>query len=326
MTNKVLKEFHSKCPEYQVIFLHISGSRLYGTELPTSDTDYRGIFVPPLEALITKTDIDQWTSSTGNKQSKNSAEDIDLTLWSIHKFLKLLQVGDTNAFDTLFAYKTHAELLRYPLMDKLYEQRELYYPESLRSFFGYALGQVKKYSVKGDKLKDVQALISEVHYLLQPPETVKTIGDLQGYLIETENIKWVTDDTNMYIKILDKRFIQTVRLSEFLEKLQEIESKYGERAKAARDNQSVDWKALYHAFRVLQECEELMTYGTISFPLREAEYLLKVRNQEYTPQECFEMLENMYDSVSLHEKSEANYLKGVTRGSADSLLLDFYLN
>lgn len=322
---KVLKEFQESHPNYKVIFLHISGSRLYGTELPTSDTDYRGIFVPPLEDLILMKDIDQWTSSTGNTQSKNSAGDVDISLWSIHKFIKLLQVGDTNAMDTLFAYGTHAELLREPLMDKLYESRELFFPESLRSFFGYALGQVKKYSVKGDKLRGVQALITEIQYLLEPPEAFKTIGDLKGYLIETENVQWVTDETNTYIKVLDKRFIQTVRLSEFLEKLKEIESKYGHRAKQAMDNQSVDWKAWYHAFRVLQECKELMTYGRINFPLRDAKYLLKVRNQAYSPQECFEMLEDLYDSVSLHEKSEANYLKGVIRGDADSLFLGYYM-
>lgn len=326
----MLKEFQESHPNYKVIFLHISGSRLYGTDLPTSDTDYRGIFVPPLEDLILKKDIEQWTSSTGDKQSKNSAGDVDISFWSIHKFIKLLQVGDTNAFDTLFAFGTHAELLREPLMDKLYESRELFFPESLRSFFGYALGQVKKYSVKGDKLRDVQALksyLEDIQRTLPDVFVHGTIGELQGNqkVCIGENIQWVTDETNTYIKVLDKRFIQTVRLSEFLEKLKEIESKYGHRAKQAMDNQSIDWKALYHAFRVLQECKELMTYGRINFPLRDAKYLKAVRNQAYSPQECFEMLENLYDAVSLHEKSEANYLKGVTRGTADSLLLDYYL-
>lgn len=322
---EILKEFHSKYPKYQVVFLHISGSKLYGTDLPSSDTDYRGIFVPPLEALITKTDIEQWTSSTGNKSSKNSENDVDISLWSIHKFIKLLQVGDTNAFDTLFAYKTHAELLREPLMDKLYDQRELYYPESLRSFFGYALGQVKKYSVKGDKLRDVQVIKKQVELLLEVlPE--ETIGYLKDYVAVNENVQWVTDDTNSYIKILDKRFIQTVRLSEFLEKLQEIESKYGERAKAAKDNQSVDWKALYHSFRVLDECHELMNTGRIKFPLESSYFLKRVRNQTYTPNDCFEKLEYTYNIVSEFEKSDKNYLKRVTRGSADSLLLEYYGN
>lgn len=315
--------FYKKYPKYKVIFLHVSGSRLYGTELPTSDTDYRGIFVPSLEDLVLKKDIDSWSFSTGNTQSKNSSSDVDVSLWSIHKFIKLLQVGDTNSFDSLFAYKTHAELLREPLMDKLYEQRELYYPESLRSFFGYALGQVKKYSVKGDKLRDAQILKKQVELLAEVAPN-ETISYLKDYVAVNENVQWVTDETNTYIKVLDKRFIQTVRLSEFLEKLQEIESKYGERAKAAKDNQSVDWKALYHSFRVLGECRELMATGRIEFPLESSEFLKRVRTQTYSPEECFLKLEDTYNIVSEFEKSDKNYLKKVTRGSADGLLLDYY--
>jgi len=326
---KQLKQFQALYPGYEIIFLHISGSRLYGIALPDSDTDYRGIFAPSLEDLILKRDLEHWTSSTGGKNAKNSKDDIDVSLWSVHKFLKLIQVGDTNAMDTLFAYGSHAEILRTSLMDKIHKQRETFFPENLRSFFGYALSQVKTYSIKGDKLKTVQELREAVTRMLRfdgGQTKISTIRDLQGYIETSDNVQWVTDDNNTYIKVIGKRFIQTVHLSEFLDKLTKIEGTYGARAKATKDNQSVDWKALYHAFRVILESKELMTSGHIVFPLKHSKFLLKIRNQEYSPQECFEMLELLYNETASIEKTNGNYLKSITRGDADSLLLEYYAN
>jgi len=309
---KQLEKFKELYPEYTVIFLHISGSTLYGTQLPTSDKDYRGIFLPSLKDLVLKKDIDQWTSNSNGKDSKNSSDDEDFTLWSVHKFIKLLQVGDTNAFDTLFAYGSHCQIGCHELFKEIYNNRECFYPESLRSFFGYALGQVKMYSVKGDKLHDILSVKSLVQGLMITNDKLK---DVITQLPVSQNLKVVSDDTTDYYQVLDKRFITNIRLSEFMEKLIEMESKYGTRAKASMENNLVDWKSMYHAFRVLDECQELMTHGTISFPLETSERLLSIRLQHWKPEFAFKQLEELYDSVSALEKTDGNYLKKVKRNS-----------
>ena len=316
----MLEAFINKHPKYKVIFFHVSGSTLYGTNLPTSDIDYRGIFLPPLEDLISKTDIGEWSSSTGDKSSKNSEDDIDITMWSVHKFIKLLEVGDTNAFDTLFAFNTFAEISSTEEMKVIYDNREDMYPDSLRSFFGYALGQVKKYSVKGDKLQDV-IKVRDIVFKYDPESKIK---DIKEYLILTNNLSLVTDDTAEYYKVLDKRFITNIRLSEFIEKLDGIISAYGTRAKASMDNNLVDWKSMYHAFRVLLECRELMTKGTITFPLAQKDFLLSLRNQEVLPEDAFKMLEELYDEVSNFEKTDDNYLKSVKRKDSKGMICKFY--
>jgi predicted nucleotidyltransferase len=306
---KQLEKFKELYPEYAVVFFHISGSRLYGTELPNSDTDYRGVFIPPLKDLVMKTDIEQWTSSTGNK-TKNGTDDIDITLWSIHKFIKLLGVGDTNAFDTLFAYQTPSELLCTQVFVDLFDEREVFYPKSLRSFFGYALGQVKMYSVKGDKLQDILLVKSQVQALLDGTSYEK-LKDIKEHLPISNNLKFIEDDTTEYYQVLDKKFITNIRLSEFMEKILEMESKYGSRAKASMENKLVDWKAMYHAFRVLLECSELMRTGNIQFPLAYADFLLLLRKQEIGAERAFSMLEDLYNEVSDFEKTDGNFLNHI---------------
>ena len=48
-TNQVVEKLPAG---YRLIYLSLYGSNLYGTALPTSDTDYRGIFIPSMEDLL----------------------------------------------------------------------------------------------------------------------------------------------------------------------------------------------------------------------------------------------------------------------------------
>ena len=38
--------------KYELILLHLAGSRLYGNSTPTSDIDLRGIFIAPPETKL----------------------------------------------------------------------------------------------------------------------------------------------------------------------------------------------------------------------------------------------------------------------------------
>jgi hypothetical protein len=73
-----------------------------------------------------------------------------------------------------------------------------------------------------------------------------------------------------------------------------MEDQFGDRARKASDN--VDWKALSHALRVVLEVKELLTDSFITFPLKDAQYLLEVKQGDWE-----------IDSVIYHlEKEIAN--------------------
>ena len=67
------------------------GSKLYGTDNPNSDTDYKGIFVPNEKDILLKRDIEHYNFNSNDEKTRNSKNDIDLQLFSIYKFFSLLQ-------------------------------------------------------------------------------------------------------------------------------------------------------------------------------------------------------------------------------------------
>ncbi len=76
------------------------GSHVYGTNLPTSDTDFKGIYIPTKRDLYLSRA--QKTINTGtkeNKSARNESTDIDEEIFSLQQYLKLLSEGQTVALD-----------------------------------------------------------------------------------------------------------------------------------------------------------------------------------------------------------------------------------
>jgi predicted nucleotidyltransferase len=64
------------------------GSHLYGLNTPTSDEDFKGIYIPTLKELLLHSYPDTVDYSTGPKDAKNSAGDTDITVHSLSKFVR----------------------------------------------------------------------------------------------------------------------------------------------------------------------------------------------------------------------------------------------
>ena len=72
---------------------------------------------------------------------------------------------------------------------------------------------------------------------------------------------------------------------------------YGARAKQASQNKGVDWKAISHALRAGYQVEQLMNEGTITFPLKQAEFLRAVKLGEFEFKNIITILEDLIDDV-----------------------------
>jgi len=81
------------------------GSKVYGTSVPESDTDFKGIFIPDAKSLILQKAKRNINQSTGNDKSKNTKDDVDIELFSFAEYIKLLLQGQTGALDMLFTPK-----------------------------------------------------------------------------------------------------------------------------------------------------------------------------------------------------------------------------
>ena len=66
----------------QLVFATLYGSKLYGTDSPTSDTDIRGVFIPNKRDLLLGT----WPQHYVFKPEKDTDEQVDEQYLSLHYF------------------------------------------------------------------------------------------------------------------------------------------------------------------------------------------------------------------------------------------------
>lgn len=290
----VVKSFEST-QDVEVVYLIQSGSKLYGTDNQNSDTDYIGIFIPSRRSVLMKQDPEHLVLSTGKANSKNTAEDTDIQLWSIYKFLNLVKKGETGALDLLFSLKAQHKS-EITIIDKksftsiLLQDFNKFLSRDLRAFVGYCLGQAKKYNIKGARYSELETFYREfkrLHYFTD--QTLEDIEDSIRKLIDTykfDYIKMVYAEgprrhgiSNIwYIEILGRKHALNISIGEFMTRIDRLFNSFGARTLAAANG--VDNKALSHATRVILECEELLETGHITFPLKDREFIKAIKYHE----------------------------------------------
>ena len=107
-----------------------------------------------------------------------------------------------------------------------------------------------------------------------------------------------------YIEVLGKRFLGTVTIAYFSEKITDMEEQFGNRARASA--KGVDFKALSHAVRVISEVEELIDTGFISFPLKNRVYVTAVKEGKEALEDVMNYLDSQLSIVQ--EKLEQSSL------------------
>lgn len=325
----------------KVLYLAKSGSHLYGTADGNSDLDYKGIFLPSKESLLLKQDIQHIKLDTNNSNTANSKDDIDCHLDSFHKWLSLLAKGETNAIDTLFSMWTDSHVYKCPVFVATIKHHYLQLiTRNPHSFVGYTISQTKKYNIKGKRYNELCKFINQLRSYMSNFEqhlqyTVLTsrigaIGfiSLMSELLPTyDYIRYVeapaprgTEGNWTYLEVLGKKFAPTVALNFLIDKLEQMKNSYGSRVK---DGAQIDFKALSHAVRVMLEVEELLTTNRIQFPLKDADYIYKVKKGQIPIEEVQQLLSTKIDEVDyllehtdLPEKQDSEFV--------NELILDIY--
>lgn len=123
----------------RIIMLTIAGSRLYGTDVPSSDWDMRGVCVPPRECIYGIHDFEQYHVDVSSE-----SDDVDLCVYSLRKFVSLAAQCNPNVVEILWS-PPEKHVLRHPLWDGLYAIRDVFLSKiAFKSFSGYAMSQLRK--------------------------------------------------------------------------------------------------------------------------------------------------------------------------------------
>lgn len=295
----LLRQADALCRERgaSLLFLTLFGSTLYGSALPgKSDLDVRGVFLPSQDSLLLAEAPHSLYSSTGKNNRKNTAHDVDIALYSMQRWLlQDLPGGDIGALDLLFA-PTHAActLYRHPVLDPVFaEPLRLFDTRHSRAYAAYCMKQAKKYGIWGSRagaLKRVSAWLRERSPDPEPHARLKDVLDalrasLPSLCPEGRFCSVETIDGERALRLCGKLHMESTRLQELMRRLEEDMRRYAAKALAAEKNQGVDFKALSHAVRALQQMEELLQTGGVIFPLRGRAELLAIKQGAFSWQE-----------------------------------------
>lgn len=318
-----LEKAKELCNENNCTLLYLTeyGSTLYGTDSENSDMDFKGVFISSFEDIITKKDKDNITFTTGDDESKNSKEDVDLQLYSIHMFFRLIEKGEGSAIEMLYAMQREETTVyfdnyfRFRILSLL--EQNILVSKKLNTFTGYCLGQTKKYSIKGERLKELNYMIDLLSKYCTNFGT-KRLEEFFGMIEENIHedklvfVKFIKEldgskeTEQIYLEVLGRKFLGRVTLQYFVNELIRIQKDYGERAKKAE--QGIDKKALSHAYRIVCQLEELVSKGKITYPLQFAESIKKIKYEDMSKDEYQELLEcigNKIDELNFSiEQSE----------------------
>lgn len=260
------------------------GSHLYGTATETSDTDYKGVFLPTREQVllqrVPKTAAKKPKKAEGEK---NTPADIDEEMFSLYYFLHLACEGETVALDMLHAPASASIMLvTHPVWAQLVRQRERFYTKNLKSFVGYARRQAAKYGVKGSRLAEAKLVLEALETFVRMYRTsdgqTPRLGEFFDKLPTGEHISIVDTPNDKLYMVCGKGLSAKAHLDHYVPMLRTFVDTYGDRAKQAAENKGIDWKAVSHAFRAAYQVRHILKDGGYTYPLPETDMIRAVKS------------------------------------------------
>jgi len=305
-----------------ILFECISGSRSYGTDLPTSDTDIKGVFVLP-EADFYGLNYVEQVSNPSN----------DVVYYELKRFVELLLRNNPNLLEMLNV-PPDCVLVRHPVIDLI--RSETFLSKLCQATFaGYAMAQIKKARGLNKKIlnpvelqrKDVLDFCYVTH--AQGSIPVKDWLSGRGWQQEHCGLVNVPHIKNLYALfyddskgelalkgILRKENSEDVALSsvpegmepvaylsfnkdgyssycrDYREYWEWVEKRNEERYEnTLQHGKNYDAKNMMHTIRLLDMAEEIATQKRVIVHRPNREFLLQIRRGDFTYEELLAMAE-----------------------------------
>lgn len=299
----------------------IFGFKLYGTFVPESDTDYRGIYLPSKENCFLNR----------AKETITDEKEEDTQYFSLQYFLQLATQGQSIAIEMLAAPNislTESSLL----WKKLRENRKIFYTKNMHSFLGFAKSMAAKYSARVDRMIETENILTCIENHCKGSECEiysERISNIWDILPESINaIKGInsrnTNLDNRAYHVCGRELQATARLDYAYQTIWNIKEAYGERVRNAKGGK-VDWKSIAHAFRVALQAKEIVETGDLFYPLKDANYLRDMRlgKINFLDNELDKKLDDLIAEVQI-KMDASNLPDKVDQKWCDEFILEAY--
>ena len=292
----------------------VTGSRLYGTYGPHSDYDYKAIVLPSIDSLLlNKKLVNRKEKPVGvGPQDKMLAGETETEYLPLQIFFDDFFNGQTYALEIAFAVKqglhesfdwsrstgtVPSKNLHQYDQQMMSELIDKFLTRNVKKMMGYAISQARLYGVKTERYSAVKAVVDVLNFneaidaaYYNPAEkaslTLSGRPDIVDRLLKIPHVKLIElltgdgGDTKVPgIDITGKQYPLTNKIVTVKKSIENVLSQYGERVKEF-DGEGVDWKALSHAIRIVEQVLELSTTGVLTFPRPNADYLRRVKAGE----------------------------------------------
>jgi len=257
-------------------FLVLSGSRLYGTQRNQSDWDYRGFVIPPFPYLI------------GLAPFNDADLEGDHKVYSLRRYLELVLKGAPHETELLFAPKNNIKNMGevgeaiISLRDKMVSQA-IYHRLTGFAYSEWRKAMAQKLVIEG-RTPNEDEVIDHIRNIFRPEK----------------------DDMDTILDILMK---QKPR------KLVDSTRKLGEKRKKEVEQYGYGVSSAAHAIRLVQQLEELLMTGLITFPRPNADWLRSIRqgnvSKDDVEQVYFESLDRAkeaFATTKLPKKPQRNFV------------------
>ncbi|CAN5195005.1 hypothetical protein BH11BAC5_BH11BAC5_05390 [soil metagenome] len=310
-----------------LIFEAVAGSRAYGLDTATSDTDIRGVFVLPKDIFYSL----EYTAQVNNETN-------DIVYYELKKFMELLLKNNPNIIELLNVPEA-AVLYKHPVMDLV--KPEMFLSKLCeQSFANYAFTQIKKaYGLEKKIVNPVdeqRKSVLDFCFVYLGKETIPLSAYLEAndktqQYIGLTAIDHLRDCYNLYYNeafhyagVTKKENANDVCLSSipkgelpvamlyfnkdgysmYCKRYKEywdwVTMRNEERYKTTMSHgKHYDSKNMMHVFRLLQMAKEIATEGKVNVHRKDREFLLSIKEGKFEYEELVARAEAMKDELPL---------------------------
>jgi hypothetical protein len=332
----------------RTILLTLHGSHAYGTSLPTSDYDLKGVAVPTAPYFLGFNKV---------FEQAESKDPYDTVIYDVRKFCNLAADCNPNIIEVLWTEPSDYLVLTQQGEELLSHRKAFLSRKAKHTFSGYALSQLKRINthykwlvappaapptraeyglpertlIPADQLAAAQAAIKkqldswELDLSALAPSQIQHIESQLSSFLEDQikNDRWILAARNIgydenFIMLLDRERQYNGRMKEW-QQYQNWKATRNEARASLEAQFGYDTKHAGHLVRLLRMCREILTTGEVKVKRPDAQELLAIRHGAWKYEELVEWAKKEDEALSAMEKQCSILPKSPDREAIDKV-------